>query len=314
MHDRIPALDAANFDWALVRSFLAVYNAGSLTGAARATGVQQPTLSRHVAELEAQLGVALFGRTGRGLAPTAMARAIADAAQQMEQAARSLAHTVVGQRTDIRGTVRVACSSMAAAYLMPPLLAAFVNTEPDIQIELVVSNELSNVLRRETDIALRMVRPEQNSVIAKKLAEIAIGAVAHEGYLKRYGVPRSPPDLLRHRLLGFDQDETIDRGMARMGVPLQREAFAFRTDDQVAYARLVANGAGVGFVSLYALTDMPGVVQLMPELPIPPLPCWLAVHAEIADNRAIRLVYDFLAQAVPAELARRTLKVPTFEA
>lgn len=308
MQERIPALNASLFDWALVRSFLAVLGAGSLTGAARATGVQQPTLSRHVADLETQLGVALFERTGRGLAPTVMARAIADSAHQMEQAATLLTHTVVGQRASIHGTVRVACSAMAASYLMPSVLTAFGDVEPDIQIELVVSKELSNLLRREADIAVRMVRPEQNSVIAKKLADIFIGLVAHERYLSRHGVPRAPPDLLAHRLLSYDQDETIDRGLGMMGLSVPREAFAFRTDDQLAYARLVANGAGLGFISLYAMADLPGVVQLMPELPIPPMPCWLAVHRELADNRTIRRVYDFLAEAIPAELARRTKK------
>jgi DNA-binding transcriptional LysR family regulator len=296
-------LNTGSFDWALVRSFLAVLNAGSLTGAARASGILQPTLSRHIAELETQLGVTLFERTGRGLAPTHMASALADVAQGMEHAANAIVQTVVGQRTSMQGTVRVACSPMVASYLMPPILARFGEIEPTIQIELVASPRLSNLLRREADIAVRMVRPEQQSLIARKLADLQIGAVAHERYLSNFGMPAGAADLLRHRLLGYDQDKTILSGMAMLGMPVSRSVFALRTDDQVAYARLVAEGAGIGFVPLYALPALPGVVQLMHELSIPTVPLWLVVHREIADNRVIRRVYDFLGQAIPEALA-----------
>jgi DNA-binding transcriptional LysR family regulator len=264
-------------------------------------------LSRHVAELEAQLGVVLFERTGRALAPTAMARTIADDAHQMEHAANTLARNVVHQRDSISGTVRIACSSVAASYLMPPVLAALAEAEPAVQIVLVVSNQLSNLLRREADIAVRMVRPDQGSLIARKLADLPIGAAAHQRYLARHGVPQTPQDLVGHRLLAYDRDQTIDDGLAMMSTPIPREAFAVRTDDQLAYTRLVANGAGIGFLALYTLADLPGVQHLLPGLPVPPLPLWLAVHREIADNGLIRRVYDFLADAITVDLARRAL-------
>jgi DNA-binding transcriptional LysR family regulator len=110
-----------------------------------------------------------------------------------------------------------------------------------------------------------------------------------------------------HRLIGYDRDETIERGFARLGFPLPRQAFALRTDDQVAYGRLVAAGAGIGFVARYNLAHWPGVVPLLPMLQIPPLPCWLAVHREIRGSKVVRRVYDFLAEAIPRELARTAL-------
>ena len=291
------------FDWALVKSFLAVLDAGSLMGAARRLGAQQPTLSRHVAELEAQLGTPLFERTGRGVTPTAAALAIADAARQMEAGALTLSRSLTTARNAETGTVRITTSEVAATWLLPPLLAQLQAQEPGIAIELVASNQLTNLLRREADIAVRMVRPAQASLVARKLGEIPIIAAAHRDYLARFGTPKRPEDLAGHRLIGFDRDDGILKGFAQMGMPLTREHFALRTDAQIAYGQLVAAGAGIGFVAQYNLRHWPGVLALLPQLAIPPLPCWLAVHREIRASRLVRRVYDFLAEAIPPALA-----------
>ena len=305
IHFCMPSDTPDRFDWALVKSFLAVLDAGSLMGAARQLGAQQPTLSRQVAELEAQLGTPLFERTGRGVTPTAAALAIADAARQMQDGAQALARGLAKSRDQPTGTVRISTSQVAAVWLLPAVLARLQLEEPGIQIELVASNALSNLLRREADIAVRMVRPVQGSLIAKKLADIRLVAAAHTDYLARAGTPREPSELLSHRLIGYDRDDSMIRGMTSMGLTMSREGFALRTDDQVAYGRLLAEGAGIGFVAAYSLAHWPGVVALLPRLAIPPLPCWLAVHREIRGNRLVRRVYDFLAEEVPRELERQ---------
>lgn len=292
----------ADFDWALVKSFVAVLDAGSLMGAARQLKAQQPTLSRHIAELEAQLGVPLFERTGRGVMPTVAALAIADAARQMQDGAATLQQALAQRTQASSGTVRITTSQVAASYLLPSVLAALQQAEPGIAIELVASNELSNLLRREADIAVRMVRPAQESLVARKLADIPIVACAHQRYLQRAGTPRKPEDLLQHRLIGYDKDPAIVRGFAQFGITLTREHFALRTDDQLAYGRLVAAGAGIGFAADYNLRHWRGVVPLLPMLKVPPLPCWLAVHREIRGSGVVRRVFDFLAEAIPREL------------
>ena len=166
----------------------------------------------------------------------------------------------------------------------------------------MASNELTNLLRREADIAVRMVRPAQSSLIAKKLGEIEIVAAAHKAYLAKAPPLASLADLAAHRLIGYDRDETIVRGAERMGVALARADFALRTDDQVAYGRLVAEGAGVGFVARYNLRHWPGVVVVPPGVVAGTLPCWLAVHREIRANPLVRTVYDFLAREIPAAI------------
>jgi DNA-binding transcriptional LysR family regulator len=297
----------ARMDWTLLRSFLAVIDAGSLSAAARATQGHQPTMSRHLAELEQQLGVALFERTGRGVRPTAAGLAVLPAARQMKAAADALARVVTSGREATQGTVRITASQVVATWLLPPLIAEFQRAEPEIAIELVAANTVQNLLRREADIALRMLRPEQGSLIARKLADVGIGAYAHVDYLAAAGTPATPADLAHHRLIGFDRDETIIRGFARAGLALTPGHFAVRTDDQVANGQLLAAGAGIGFAAHYCAAQWPGLRRVLPELPIPALPCWLAVHRELRGNGVVKRVYDFLAEAVPARLAALAL-------
>jgi DNA-binding transcriptional LysR family regulator len=285
-------------DWTLVRTFLAVIDAGSVTGAARALGAHQPTVSRQITELERQLGCALFERTGRGAVPTRAALALVDGARQMRAGAASVAAALASGRAATGGTVRVSASSLVAAWLLPPLLAELSMREPDIDVELVASNQVSNLLRREADIAVRMVRVEQSSLVARRLGEVRVVAAAHERYLARAGTPRSADELLTHRLIGADRDPYLIRGFARLGYRVEPRHFALRTDDQIVYAQLVASGAGIGFLGEYVVDRSPGLVTVLPQLDIPRLPCWLAVHREIRGNPTIRRVYDFLANAL----------------
>lgn len=290
------------FDWTLVRSFLAALDHGSLLGAARALNASQPTIGRHIAELESQLGVALFERTGRGLKPLEMALKLADSARAMEQSAHQLQHSVSGTDNAVRGTVRITASQPVACVLLPPLLARMQLALPEVQVELVSSNEVSNLLRREADIAIRMVQPDQSSLVAKRIGKLTLGVYAHRDYLQRAGTPKDAADLLQHTLLGNDKNEDIVRGFVALGFPVTREQFAFRTDDLTAYWQAVRSGIGIGFVADYLARTDSGVVRLLPMLKIPPIPVWLAVHREIRTSKRIRAVYDFLGDAIPGAL------------
>ena len=288
------------FDWGLIRSFLAALDQGSLLGAARVLRISQPTVGRHIAELESQLGVVLFERTGRGLLPSATALQLAEAARGMEAGALQLARTLSGAQTQTSGSVRITASVPVAVHLMPPLLARLRQALPDIQIELVSSNQVSNLLRREADIAVRMVRSDQSSLVARKIGVVGLGAYAHKRYLARHGALRQPTDLLQHALIGSDADPAILQGFQAMGYPVSRASFALRSDDFLVQWQAVRAGLGVGFAADYLARTEPDVVQVLPGLlKIPPLPMWLAVHREIRTNRLIRAVYDFLAEALP---------------
>ncbi len=293
-----------DFDWTLMRSFLAVLDAGSLLGAARRLQQSQPTLGRHIQVLEAQLGTALFERTGRGLTPTDAAREITDHARAMQGAADALQRELSRSSTDLSGTVRLTASQTVATFLLPPLIARLRKVTPEIQIELVASDQVKNLLRREADIALRMVRPEQDSLIARKVASIGLGTYASGKYLKAHGTPSSAKDLLNHQLIGYDQETTILKGFRAFGESISRDNFAFRTDDNIVQWQAVRSGLGIGFVADYLAKTDRSVKRVLPDLRIPDLPVWLTTHREIHGNPRIRRVYDFLASelAIDASL------------
>lgn len=295
--------DLQPFDWGLIRSLLAALDQGSLLGAARVLKMSQPTVGRHVAELESQLGVVLFERTGRGLVPTAMALQLAVAARSMEAGALQLSRTLSGARTQTSGTVRITASVPVAVVLMPPVLAQLRRALPEIQVELVSSNQVSNLLRREADIAVRMVRPEQASLVARKLGDVGLGAYAHRSYLARRSTPTTPADLLQHDLIGSDTDTAILQGFQALGFPVTRDSFALRSDDFMVQWQALRAGLGVGFCADYMARTDPDVLPVLPQmLNIPPLPMWLAVHREIRTSQRIRAVFDVLAEALPRVL------------
>jgi DNA-binding transcriptional LysR family regulator len=252
-----------------------------------------------VAELETQLGVVLFDRTGRGLLPTDAARRLADAARAMQNGADQLARTATGANAAAQGSVRISASQPIACFLLPPILTHMRVALPEVHVDLVASNSVSNLLRREADIAVRMVPPDQATLIAKRVGKVALGACAHQDYLRRRGTPRTPPDLLLHDLIGGDRNDEILKGFAAQGFPITREHFALRTDDLIAAWQAVRAGLGIGFVSQYLMRTDPGVIPVLTKLHIDPIPVWLAVHKEIRTNKRIRAVYDFLSDALP---------------
>ena len=298
-----------DFDWRLIPTFLAALDHGSLLAASRQLGTSQPTVGRQLSELESQLGTVLFERTGRGLRPTPSAHALESAARYMSEGAHTLLRTLQ-QHSNMAGTVRITASQPVACVLLPPLLQRLQHTWPDIQVELVVSNAISNLLTREADIALRMVRPTQTSLVAQRIASVPMRVCANTTYLEQQGTPTQAADLLRHRLLGFDTSDAIVQGFAALGHTIRREHFCLRTDDMLAYWQAVRAGMGIGFVAAYMLASDPTVRPLLPELELPNLPIWLTVHREIRTSPRIRAVYDFLAEMVPAALQSAHAALP----
>ncbi len=294
------------FDWRLIRSFLAALDAGSLLGASRLLRTTQPTVGRHIAELESQLATVLFERTGRGLRATPAALAMADAARAMEAGATALSNSLLGQQSGTVGTVRIAASTPVAFGLLPAVLVRMRQHLPQTQVELVASNTISNLLRREADIAIRMVRPDQGSLLAKRIGTVELGAWAHSRYLAAHGHPQSPEALLAHEIIGGDTDDSILRGFVAQGFPVMPTIFALKTDDMLAQWAAVRSGLGIGFVANYMAGTEPGLVRVLPQLQLPPLPMWLAVHREIHTNQRIRAVFDFLAVELPVQLKSQT--------
>ncbi len=288
-------------DWSLIPSFLATAEAGSLSGAARQMGISQPTVGRHIADLEAVLGVRLFDRTSSGLRITEVGLSLVENAQVMHERAESLRRIAEGRAEAIDGSVRITASEMVAVYMLPDILADLHLEEPRIKIDVVASMTAENLLLREADIALRMFRPEQNDVITRHVSDLRVGMFAHPDYLARRGTPASLTELTGHSFIGFDRIDVIIRGFRRVGVEIDRDFFAFRCDSQSAGWEMAKAGFGIGFGPAF-LGHRDGLVQVLAEIKDEPLdlPIWLTAHRDLRHSRRIRFVYDFLARRLGA--------------
>ena len=287
-----------NLDWSLIRSFLAVADTGSLSAAARVTGISQPTLGRHLRSLEHSLGTALFQRTATGQSLTDTGRDLLPMAQSMRDAAARLHLVASARRPGLSGTVRLTASRAVAHHLLPPILADLQRAEPGIQIDLVPSDSSENLLFSEADIALRMYRPSQPDLVATHLADLPLRLYAAKSLLARLGTPQTTDDLLALPFVGFDRSDLILQLMASMGFPRRREDFPIRCDDQLVYWNLVRAGLGLG-AAQSLIGDADPLVQAV-DLPLalPSLPLWLVTAAPLAQSPRLRRVWDHLATAL----------------
>jgi DNA-binding transcriptional LysR family regulator len=282
-------------DWALYRSFLAVLEQGSLSGAARALGLTQPTLARHIETLESALGVRLFTRSQQGLTPT-------DAARELEPYARSLAATSAammraasGLGRSVKGTVRVSASEIMGAEVLPPIFASLRERHPALEIELVLSNTVDNLLRRDADIAVRMVEPVQEALVVKRLGSVSLGLHAHRRYLARAGVPRSLKALQDHSLIGFDRETPAIRSLRRRVPGFEDVHFAFRSDSDIAQLRAIKAGFGIGVCQVALARQDGNLVHVLPAAFGLKLGVWLAMHENLRATPRCRAVFDGLA-------------------
>ncbi|MGX5803230.1 LysR family transcriptional regulator [Bradyrhizobium sp. Arg314] len=282
------------FDWNLVKSFVAVAETGSLSAAARRLAASQPTLGRHIAELEQALGVILFRRGRRGYELTEAGSTLYERGRAVSEQANAFSLLALGSVEAIEGTVRIAASEVVAAFVLPQMMARLGEEEPGIEVEIVASNQVENLLRRDADIAIRMVRPAQNELVARKVTDIALCLCAASSYLDRRGRPETPADLADHALVGFDRSDEIIRGFTSFGIPVARGHFRFRTDNQIVLWEAVRTGNGVGFGQEPLVDRDPDMEKLLLDVPLPILPVWLAMHRDVRSSMRIRRVADFL--------------------
>ena len=291
-------------DWNLIRGFVAVVEQGSLTRAAQKLGLSQPTLSRQIAELESTVGAALFERVARGLKLTAAGETFVEPARHMMAAARALSMTAASQEHALSGSVRITASEMVSAFVLPPILAQMAVVYPDIQIEVVASNQISNLLEREADIAIRMLRPTQSALIARHIGDWQMGMYAHKSYLERTTniIPtRATHDLQKlsqHRWIGYDQSDQLIDGFRSAGISIDRNFFAFRSDNHLVYWQALLNGVGIGISMQWLAKKYPDLVPIMTEQSLPNLPIWLTTHRELKSSKKIRCVFDILATSL----------------
>jgi DNA-binding transcriptional LysR family regulator len=284
--------------WELYRSFLATLRAGSLSGAARALKLTQPTVGRHIDELEAALDTALFTRSQHGLQPTEAATELAPYAQTMASSASALMRAASGNSQEIRGAVRLSASEVVGVEVLPPMLASLHERHPLLALELVVSNQVRDLLRRDVDLAVRNVRPTQTGLVAKKIGDVTLGLYAHRRYLKSRGPPRTIDNLRDHALIGYDQETPAVRSLQAQGLRLTRDMFALRTDNDLARLAAIRAGYGIGVCQVPIGQREADLIRLLPRHFAFNLEIWLVMHENLRASPRMRAVFDHLASAL----------------
>lgn len=281
-------------DWNLVRAFLATVEQGSLSAAARHLGLTQPTLSRQIASLESDLGVALFERIGKSLSLTRAGSEILADVRAMGGAVDRLSLIASSQSQSLEGQVRISASDISALQILPPILTRLHARWPDIALDIMASDQISDLMRREADIAIRHVPPDPHNLIAKKCRDQPLRLYASRPYLDRIGRPRTPQDIAKATLVGFSDDTVLSSALAERGLPITEHSFFWTTNNFNAAWEMVKQGLGIG-VMLEAIADHTADIELvLPELEPIPMPIWVATHRELHTSRRIRVVYDFL--------------------
>lgn len=285
---------SVGFDWNRARAFLVTAEEGSLSRAARALGLTQPTLGRQVSALEHELGVALFERIGRGLELTPSGLELVEHVRRMGEAATRVSLTASGQSQSIEGTVCITATEVASAFILPPIIARLRRAEPGIMVELVASNSLRDLRRREADIALRSVRPSDPELIARKLRDDTAHLYASTAYLERIGELRSAEDLARAEFLGFEENEAFMDGLNARGMSLTARNFPVLCGNHLVQWELAKQGMGVCVMVTQVGDTEPLMRRAAPWLEPFSFETWLVAHRDLKTSRRVRLVFDWL--------------------
>lgn len=284
------------FDWNLARAFHATAKAGSLSAAARELGLTQPTLSRQVAEFETRLGITLFERVGKRLVLTETGHGLLGHAQAMGEAAEALALAASGRVQTIEGRVSISATDAYCAYLLPDICAHIRKLAPQITLVVVSTDAISDLRRREADIAIRHVRPHEPDLIGRQVRESTAHFYASSAWVERNGVPARAEDLNPHDLIGYGDAARFAGYMQDLGLGVTAGSFRLISENSVAAWEMVKRGLGVGIMLHEIAVQTPDLVPVLSDLQLPRFPVWLVTHREVHTSRRIRLVFDILAE------------------
>lgn len=282
---------------------LAVLQHGSLSAAARALGLTQPTVGRHVELLEQHVGRSLFTRSPQGLMPTETAMSLRPFAEILASTSAALLRAAEDDGEAVSGTVRISASEVIGIEVLPPILRRLQDAHPGLEIELSTTDEIEDLLHRQADIAVRMAPPSQEALLVRRIGELPLGLFAHRAYLDKYGIPGGFDDLDGHRLIGLDRHTTFVRAIAARYPLLGRLHYAFRTDSNLAQLAAIRAGVGIGLCQVALVAGDPDIVRLLPDFSLS-LGTWVAMHEDMRTSPRCRVTFDALVEGLQAHLQR----------
>lgn len=296
--------DDVRFDWNQVRAFLATAEEGSLSAAARALQQTQPTLSRQVTGLEQSLGVTLFERGHRQVQLTSAGLELLEHARSMAASANRIALAASGQSQAIEGRVAITATEMLATHYLPPILRKLRESAPGIVVDVVASDELRDLIRREADIAIRHTEPTQPDLVARRIGFLKGRIYATQRLLDEVGVPQCLEDLADKDFVGIEDTASLIEGLVEEGLHLRIEQFRVNAASGNCMLQLIREGLGFGFLPMDAGELFDDLVSVLPDHFDAEIPVWLVSHRELRTSRRIRVVYDLLAEELEALINR----------
>ncbi|WP_440959848.1 LysR family transcriptional regulator [Oceanicaulis sp. LC35] len=296
---------ALDLDWNQVRAFLATAQEGSFSAASRALGQTQPTLSRQVSALETTLGVTLFERGTRTMSLTEAGEALLAPAKVMLDGALDLSLAAEGRSTSMQGKVTITATSLFAMSYLPPVIEELRNTAPELTLEVIASNTLQDLRRREADIAIRHVRPSDDDLIGKLIGEHTASLYASLAYVARKGAPSTPDDIGSHDFLGFEDIDQALEFYHQIGLKLTRDQVRVFSGYGEVLVALVRQGLGLCILPDGEFCD--GLEPVLPDAVRIDFPVWLVTHRELQTNPRIRLVFDALARSLKNQMTEKTV-------
>ena len=286
---------AIKFDWNRARAFLVTAEEGSLSAAAKALDLTQPTVGRQVSALEAELGISLFERTNSGLVLTQSGADLMVEVKVMADAATNLSRLASGHVDTVEGIVCISATEMVAAYILPPIIEKLRQQWPRIEIEIIASSDTSDLSRREADIAIRNYRPKQQELIAKRVQNTLGHLYAAKNYLKNLEHQQSPQDLNNAVFLGVDRSNSVISYLNKFGFELNSSNFPLIVANHLVQWEMVKHGSGIGFMMADIGDAEPLVERVLPTFPAFETETWLVAHRELKTSRRLRVVFDYLA-------------------
>lgn len=287
-------------NWEWYRTFLKVLETGSLSAAGREMGLTQPTVGRHIENLESTLGLKLFVRSFDGFSPTDAALELKPYAAGIAANSAALRRAASSHGKEVRGTVRLTASEVISVEVLPPILAALRHRHPELRVELVLSNKADDLLQREADIAVRMFRPLQDALVAKRVGSIELGLHAHQSYLATHGAPKSVDALADHTLIGFDQESAYVRNVLKQLPWLSRAILALRTDSDLAQLAAIRAGFGIGICQVALAARDDALVRLLPRQFALKMETWVAMHEDLRASPRCAVTFSALVAGLGA--------------
>lgn len=291
--------------WDEQRAFLAVFETGSLSAAARDLSLSQPTVRARIEALERALDTVLFTRSMQGLTPTPRAHAIAIPARAMAHASGALLRAASGDAGVVEGAVRISVSEVVGIEVLPAMLRRLQQRQPDLMYELEVSDASADLVEQQVDVAVRMHPPKQGALVARKVRSARLSLYAHRDYLAAVGVPRRRDEIGDHLFIGPDRNRA-DLRIADVIAGSRPLRWSVRTDSHPAQLAAARAAMGIAVFQERIAADEPDLVRVLPDVVLPELETWIVTHENLRHVPRVAAVFDHLVEEFSAEVGART--------